>query len=61
LQQKQDLAAVVHLCGAGAGEAFARRRFRLAPGQRCGDHAAQVYVARVNQMKKVFKGMEGRN
>ena len=58
LQQKQDLAALVHLCGAGAGEAFARRRFRLDPGQRCGDHAAQGYVARVNQMKKVFKGMK---
>ena len=58
LQQKQDLAAIVHLCGAGAGEAFARRRFRLVPGQRCGDYAAQGYVARVNQMKKVFKGLE---
>ena len=58
LQQKQDLAAVIHLCGARAGEAFARRRFRLVPGQRCGDHAAQVYVARVNQMKRVFKGLE---
>jgi hypothetical protein len=58
LQQKQDLAAVIHLCGAGAGEVFARRRFRLVPGQRCGDHEARMYVARVNQMKRVFKGLE---
>ena len=58
LQQQQDLAAIAHLCGAGAAEAFARRRFRLVPGQRCGDHAAQGYLARVNQMKKVFKGVE---
>ena len=26
LQQKQDLAAVIHLCGAGAGEAYAATR-----------------------------------
>ena len=29
LQQKQDLAAVIHLCGAGAGHAYAARGFRL--------------------------------
>jgi hypothetical protein len=55
LQQKQDLAAVIHLCGAGAGEIYARRRFRLISGQRCGDHEAQAYVARVNVMKRIFK------
>ena len=57
LQQKQDLAAVIHLCGAGAGEVFVRRRFRLLAGQRCGDHEARVYVARVNAMKVVFRGL----
>jgi hypothetical protein len=54
LQQKQDLAAVIHLCGATAGEAFARRKFRLVPGQRCGEHDAAAYVARVNSMKRFF-------
>lgn len=54
LGQKQDLAAVIHLCGAGAGDAFARRRFRLASGQRCGDHDPAHYLARVNAMKREF-------
>jgi hypothetical protein len=54
LQQKQNLAALIHLCGAGAGESYARRGLRLSSGQRCGDHEARVYVARVNSMKSVF-------
>jgi hypothetical protein len=58
LEQKQDLAAVIHLCGVAAGEIYAKRSFRLASGQRCGDHEAQVYVARVNAMKKVFRGLQ---
>ena len=57
-QQQQDLAAVIHLCGAGAGEIYARRRFRLNSGQRCGEHDVQVYVARVNAMKRVFARLE---
>ena len=31
-RQKQDLAAIIHLCGEGAGDAHARRGFRLPPG-----------------------------
>jgi hypothetical protein len=54
LQQKQNLAALIHLCGAGAGESYARRGLHLSAGQRCGDHEARVYVARVNSMKSVF-------
>jgi len=54
LQQKQDLAAVIHLCGAGAGDAYARRGLRLTPGQRCGDHDVRGYLAQVNAMKRVF-------
>jgi hypothetical protein len=54
IQQKQDLAALIHLCGAGAAEAYARRGFRLAPGERCGDHEAAVYLARVNTAKRDF-------
>lgn len=52
--QKQDLAALIHLCGPAAGEAYARRGFRLAPQQRCGTHDAAAYLARVNAMKRVF-------
>ncbi|HEV8642188.1 MAG TPA: transglycosylase SLT domain-containing protein [Methylomirabilota bacterium] len=54
LQQKQDLAAVIHLCGAGPGDAYARRGFRLTAGQRCGDHAVSGYLAQVNAMKRQF-------
>src|SRR5277367_3818404 len=41
LEREQDLAAVIHLCGAGAGDLFVRRGLRLAEGQRCGDHEAR--------------------
>jgi hypothetical protein len=55
LQQKQDLAALIHLCGAAAGDEFARRGFRLLDGQRCGDHEARIYLARVNAAKREFE------
>jgi hypothetical protein len=54
LQQKHDLAALIHLCGAGAGDAYARRRFRLTAGQQCGDHDAGRYLAKVNALKQQF-------
>jgi transglycosylase-like protein with SLT domain len=57
LQHKQDLAALIHLCGAGAGEIYARRGFRLARGQRCGDHDVRAYLGRVNGMKQLFARM----
>ncbi len=54
LRQQQDLAAVIHLCGSGAGDAYVRRGFRLGYGQRCGDHDARRYVAAVNALKRQF-------
>src|SRR5215472_18205107 len=54
LRQQQDLAAVIHLCGSGAGDAYARRGFRLRRGQRCGDHDAGRYLAEVNALKRQF-------
>jgi hypothetical protein len=54
LRQRQDLAAVIHLCGAGAGAAYARRGFRMAAGQRCGDHDAGRYLAQVNALRRQF-------
>ena len=53
-RQKQDLAALIHLCGEGAGDAHARRGFRLTPGQQCGDHDVARYLAQVNGMKRQF-------
>jgi hypothetical protein len=53
-RQKQDLAAFIHLCGAGPATAFARRHFRMVAGERCGDHLVAAYVARVNARKREF-------
>jgi hypothetical protein len=57
-QHRRDLAAVIHLCGAGAGDAFVRRGLKLAPGERCGEHDARDYVSRVNAMARVFEVIE---
>lgn len=54
LQQKQNLAEVIHLCGAGAGDLYLRRGLKLERGQKCGDHEARVYLGRVNAMKRLF-------
>jgi hypothetical protein len=56
-ERQEDLAAVIHLCGAGAGDAYAARGFRLAAGQRCGDHDVGAYLAQVNAMKRQFTRM----
>ncbi len=53
-EQKQKLASLIHLCGAGAGNAYARRGFQLTPGQRCGDHDVRAYLTRVAKMSQVF-------
>jgi hypothetical protein len=53
-QQKQELAAVIHLCGAGAGRDYAKRNFRLLARQRCGDHDVKTYLTRVNVMERIF-------
>ena len=54
LEQKQALAAIVHLCGARPAIAFVRGGFHLASGARCGDHDPAAYVARVAAMKREF-------
>jgi len=53
-RQIQDLAAIVQLCGIVPATNFARRHFRLAAGERCGDEAAATYLARVDAMKRQF-------
>jgi transglycosylase-like protein with SLT domain len=54
LRQQQDLAAVIHLCGAGAGAAYAAQGFRLTARQQCGDHDVRRYLAQVNLLKRQF-------
>ena len=53
-QQREELAAVIHLCGTGPATAFARRGFRLVPGERCGDHDVAAYLVQINAMKRQF-------
>jgi hypothetical protein len=54
LEQKQDLAAVIHLCGPARGEAYAGRGFQPSAGQRCGAHDLAGYLAQVNALKRLF-------
>ncbi len=54
LRHRQDLAAVIHLCGAGAGDAYAHNDFRLHPAQRCGDQEVRAYLARITAMQRFF-------
>ena len=53
-QQKQDLAAVIHLCGARPARGFVRRGFQPMAGERCGDHLVAGYLGKVNAMKQQF-------
>src|SRR6188472_1067372 len=57
LAQKQTLATLMHLCGAGAASDYARRGFALAPGQSCGSHDARRYVTSVASMQRRFKAL----
>jgi hypothetical protein len=54
LPQRQNLAAVIHLCGGGLGDTYARRGFRFTAGQRCGDHDVHRYLTQVNLLKREF-------
>ena len=54
LVRKQELATLIHLCGAGAGDEFARRGLRLNEVGRCGDEDVHRYLSRVQTMKEIF-------
>jgi hypothetical protein len=58
LQQKQHLAAAIHLCGAGAGDLYARHGFRFTEGQRCGDHDPRTYLSRVDSLRSEFARLD---
>jgi len=53
-EHEQELASMVHLCGAGATKAFAKRGFRLVAGNRCGEHDLATYLARVKVIEREF-------
>jgi hypothetical protein len=58
LSRRQNLAAVIHLCGPGGGDAYVRRGF-AAGGERCGDQSVATYLARVNALKRQFSILAG--
>jgi hypothetical protein len=58
LRQQQALATIIHLCGAGAGSAYAERGFHLLAHQYCGDHDAAEYLRRVDMMVTRFAAMQ---
>lgn len=58
--QRQRLAAVIHLCGTGAGNSYARRGLTFSPGARCGDHDPSVYLDRVEKMTALFARLSAR-
>jgi hypothetical protein len=59
-RRAERLAAVIHLCGAGAGEAYARRGFRFRAAERCGAEDPRSYVARVEAMRDTFARLAAR-
>jgi hypothetical protein len=54
LQQRQQLATVIHLCGAGAAAGYLRQGLRPTPGQHCGDQDVAAYLGRVQAMTRLF-------
>jgi hypothetical protein len=60
-QQKQDLAAFIHLCGSKPARAFMRRGFQMMAGERCGDHLVATYLAKVNAIKRQFLRLAANN
>lgn len=57
LRQRQDLAALMHLCGVAAGEAYARRGFRLSSNQRCGGQDVGAYLDQIRAMQRTFAAL----
>ena len=61
LEQKQRLAALIHLCGAGAGSRQVKRGLGSTAGMRCGTHDASAYLAKVARMQRVFRELAARD
>ena len=61
LQQRQQLATVIHLCGAGAAAAFVRQGLHAVPGQHCGDQDVAAYLGRVQAMTRLFNRLQAQD
>jgi hypothetical protein len=60
-QQRQRVATIIHLCGAGAAAGYVRQGLRLAPGQHCGDQDVAAYLARVQAMTRLFARLQAQD
>ncbi len=54
LHQKQNLAAIIHLCGVAKGEKFIRQGLSFSPSERCGNHSPNLYLRKVQAMQARF-------
>jgi hypothetical protein len=52
--QRQELAAVIHLCGWQRGETFVTRGFRVILGEHCGTHSLRQYLVHLERTKQRF-------
>lgn len=55
--ERDALVATAHLCGPERAAAFARRGFRPAPGERCGEQDLGVYLGRVRAYALAFAAL----
>ena len=58
VQRRQELATIIHLCGAGAAAHWARGGGHPRPGEHCGDQDVSQYVARVQSMTRLFQRLQ---
>lgn len=54
LDNKHKLAAIIHLCGVGKGERFARNGFDFNTLPKCGSHSTSAYYSRIGKAKNRF-------
>lgn len=53
-RERDHLAAMIHLCGAGPATDYLRRGLHLIPGERCGGQDVAAYLARVGAFERQF-------
>ncbi|HVQ60936.1 MAG TPA: hypothetical protein VMS53_02530 [Burkholderiales bacterium] len=52
--QKEELAAVIHLCGSARGLVFAARGFQPGAGERCGTQDLRAYLVQIENLRQRF-------
>ena len=55
LKQKQNVAAVIHLCGEHYGRSFLKNTFRASPTDSCAGNNIRAYLRKINRFSAVFK------